>query len=62
MLFYCALACAHSYKAGVCFEGNSSSGFTIKETFEVVIFWAYAALRRICPQVFKSSSYFDNIL
>lgn len=60
--FYCALACLCSYQAGVCFEGDSSSGFTIKKTFEVVIFWACAALRRVCLQVFKACCYFGNIL
>lgn len=62
LLFYCVLADLHAYQASVCFEGDSSSGFTIKETLEVVMLWAYAALRRVCPQVFKVSSYFANIL
>lgn len=61
VLFYCALACLHSYQTGVWFERDSSSGFTIKETF-VVMFWEYADLRRVCPQVFKVSSYFANKL
>lgn len=39
------------------FWGSPSSGFTTKETFEVVIFWAYAALRRVCAQLLKVSSY-----
>lgn len=51
-----------TFLLSVCFEGDSSSGFTIEETFELVMLWAYAALRRVCPRVFKVSSYFANIL
>lgn len=36
VLFYGALACLHSYQEGVCFEGDSSSSFTIRETFKLL--------------------------
>lgn len=60
----CVLLCGgiFTFLPGRCFEADSSSGFTIKGTLEVVGFWIYANLRRVCLQVFNTSGYFGNIL